>query len=173
VGWVGGESGQRVVYEDAPVLFHSGMDHLQSAESSQHLRTGIFTAFSDWYVFTQADDGVLTDASSFAYSAFAATGRIPVTIWNDDAPNASQPTPPDAPATWRSTHRGRCERRVWGAYDRPFQWIMSAEAYFPRSAQVEHHREAHPLPPLPWGHGWGLGLGPSTSVLRQETSPSA
>jgi hypothetical protein len=32
----------------------------------------------------QVEDAVLSDASSFAYSAFAATRRIPVTVWNDD-----------------------------------------------------------------------------------------
>jgi hypothetical protein len=34
--------------------------------------------------FEQVEDAVISDASSFAYSAFAATRRIPVTVWNDD-----------------------------------------------------------------------------------------
>jgi len=121
---------QRILLEQDSVLFHSGMDHGQSGVDEQHKQAGLITAFSDWFIMTQADDAVLSDASSFGYTAFATTLRLPVTVWNDDAPNATQPVPINATTSWRTTAQGRCDRRVWGSEHRPFEMIMSAERFF-------------------------------------------
>ena len=177
-GVVGGKGPARVMYEEA-LLLYSGMDHNQKVRSEAHLRLGMDGAFGDWFVIMFADDAVLSDASSFGYTAFAAshsfTNTLPVTVRNDDAPNASQPTArrrdpsassegngntpteenrqiqtdsdtdPHTHAAWRSTSRGRCERRVWGAHtyietqtgslrileSRPFKMVNSAERFFP------------------------------------------
>jgi len=53
VGWVGGGTEQRVIYERNTKLFHSGMDHAQTTESEQDLLLGMNSAFADWFVFTQ------------------------------------------------------------------------------------------------------------------------
>ena len=82
VGWVGGGTGQRVMCQmDEAVLFHSGLDHhqRQRAPSEDAVGAGMDGAWADWLVMSQADDAVLSDASSFGYSAFAASRRIPVT----------------------------------------------------------------------------------------------
>ena len=53
VGWVGGGTGQRVMYERNAELFHSGMDHEQTAKSERDVLSGMDSAFADWLVFTQ------------------------------------------------------------------------------------------------------------------------
>ena len=127
--------------------------------------TGAESAFGDWYVLTQVDDAVISDASSFGYTALAVTGLLPVTVWNDDAARPSTPTAPVPPA-WRPTTAGRCERRVWGAHThvhadmhggspvnaRPFEMVNSAEAWFePPPVAVD----ASPRDPRTCSWAWG------------------
>jgi len=53
VGWVGGGTGQRVMYERNAELLHSGLDHEQMAKSERDVLSGMDSAFADWIVFTQ------------------------------------------------------------------------------------------------------------------------
>ena len=108
-------------------------------------------------MLTQVDDAVISDASSFGYTALAVTGMLPVTVWNDDAARPSTPTAAVLPA-WRPTTVGRCERRVWGAHThvhadmhggspvsaRPFEMVNSAEAWFEPPPVVVDASPRHP-----------------------------
>eukprot|EP00960_Hanusia_phi_P062888 765293-Hanusia_phi.AAC.1 len=105
-------AGYRILLGKDEVI-HSGLDHECSGGGEEEIFSRLLGSFADWYVMGDADDAILSDISSFGYSSYGRSMRLPVTVWNDDEAE------------------DRCERRTWAFHDRPFLFVNTAERFFP------------------------------------------